>query len=201
MEISLFSENDHLENWINLPNARLYYAANFLTTTEADRALITLLSELDWQQEEIHMFGKQVLQPRLQAWHGDKPYTYSGLSMTPQPWSSTLMDLKHRCEDVAHHSFNSVLANLYRDGQDSMGWHQDNEPELGKNPVIASLSLGETRRFVLRHRETKQKYQIELGHGSLLIMAGETQHYWQHAVPKTAKPRNERINLTFRYIV
>lgn len=200
MEFALFSLNESDNNWIELQNARLLYAPNFLTEQQADQSFLNLRNELKWQQEKIQLFGKPVLQPRLQAWHGDKSYTYSGLSMHPQPWTPTLLQLKSRCEAVAKHTFNSVLANLYRDGQDSMGWHQDNETELGTNPVIASLTLGESRRFVLRHLATKEKYEVELGHGSLLIMAGETQHYWQHSVPKTAKAKGERINLTFRDI-
>ncbi|MEI8658712.1 alpha-ketoglutarate-dependent dioxygenase AlkB family protein [Vibrio sp. Hal054] len=200
MEFALFPLNESDNNWIEPQNARLFYAPNFLSEQQADQSFLNLRNELDWQQEKIQLFGKHVLQPRLQAWHGDKSYTYSGLSMQPQPWTPTLLELKSRCEAVAKLNFNSVLANLYRDGQDSMGWHQDNETELGINPVIASLTLGESRRFVLRHLSTKEKYEVELGHGSLLIMAGETQHYWQHSVPKTAKPKEERINLTFRHI-
>ncbi len=200
MEFALFFLNESENSWIDLPNAKLFYAPNFLSTEHADHSFHTLRNDLNWQQEEIRMFGKHVLQPRLQAWHGDKPYSYSGLSMQPQPWTETLTDLKCRSESVAKTTFNSVLANLYRDGQDSMGWHQDNETELGTNPVIASITLGESRRFLLRHLETKEKYEVELGHGSLLIMAGETQHHWQHSVPKTVKSKGERINLTFRHI-
>ncbi len=200
MEFSLFSQNMDQGDWIELPNCRLFYAPVFLNPKQADSAFATLKQQLRWRQEEIQMFGKKILQPRLQAWHGEKPYTYSGLAMEPQPWSPLLLDLKQRCETASQVTYNSVLANLYRDGQDSMGWHQDNETELGLNPVIASVSLGESRRFLLRHIQTKQKYELELSHGSLLVMAGETQHYWQHSIPKTAKPRVERINLTFRHI-
>ncbi|WP_165313518.1 alpha-ketoglutarate-dependent dioxygenase AlkB family protein [Vibrio ziniensis] len=200
MEFALFFLNESENNWVELPNARLFYAPNFLSKDHADQTFHILKKEINWQQEKIRMFGKQVLQPRLQAWHGDKPYTYSGLAMQPLPWTSTLFDLKSRAEAIAKHSFNSVLANLYRNGQDSMGWHQDNEIELGINPVIASITLGESRRFVLRHLITKERYQLELAHGSLFIMAGETQHYWQHSIPKTARHKDERINLTFRYI-
>lgn len=201
MEYSLFSDNNDLPSWIELPNSQLLYISDFLTPQQADTAFSNLRKELDWQQEAIQMFGRKVLQPRLQAWHGDKSYTYSGLSLTPEPWSPELLHIKQRCEAASRCQFNSVLANLYRDGQDSMGWHQDNEPELGVNPAIASLSLGESRRFILRHIETRQKYEIELSHGSLLVMAGETQRYWQHSVPKTGKPKTERINLTFRHII
>ncbi|PQJ71095.1 alpha-ketoglutarate-dependent dioxygenase AlkB [Vibrio jasicida] len=187
--------------WQEVAQGRIYYDPNFLSNLEADRYFSNLRSTLPWQQERITMFGRSVLQPRLQAWHGDVAYTYSGLTMSPHPWTPDLNELKARCETIANVQFNSVLANLYRHGQDSMGWHQDNEPELGRNPVIASVNLGETRRFLLRNLHCKTQLEYELCHGALLIMAGELQHHWKHAVPKTAKPKGERINLTFRHIV
>ncbi|CAH1567377.1 Alkylated DNA repair protein [Vibrio jasicida] len=187
--------------WQEVAQGRIYYDPNFLSNLEADRYFSNLRSTLPWQQERITMFGRSVLQPRLQAWHGDVAYTYSGLTMSPHPWTPDLNELKARCEAIAKVQFNSVLANLYRHGQDSMGWHQDNEPELGGNPVIASVNLGETRRFLLRNLHCKTQLEYELSHGALLIMAGELQHHWKHAVPKTAKPKGERINLTFRHIV
>ncbi|MCX2792090.1 alpha-ketoglutarate-dependent dioxygenase AlkB family protein [Vibrio sp. Sgm 5] len=187
--------------WQEVAQGRIYYDPNFLSNLEADRYFSNLRSTLPWQQERITMFGRSVLQPRLQAWHGDVAYTYSGLTMSPHPWTPDLNELKARCEAIASVQFNSVLANLYRHGQDSMGWHQDNEPELGRNPVIASVNLGETRRFLLRNLHCKTQLEYELSHGALLIMAGELQHHWKHAVPKTAKPKGERINLTFRHIV
>lgn len=187
--------------WQEVTQGKIYYDPNFLSNLEADRYFSSLRSTLPWQQERITMFGRSVLQPRLQAWHGDVAYTYSGLTMSPHPWTPELSDLKASSEAIAEVKFNSVLANLYRNGQDSMGWHQDNEPELGKNPVIASINLGETRRFVLRNLHCKTQIEYELSHGALLIMAGELQHHWKHAVPKTAKPKGERINLTFRHIV
>ncbi|PMO40320.1 MULTISPECIES: alpha-ketoglutarate-dependent dioxygenase AlkB family protein [Vibrio] len=187
--------------WQEVTQGRIYYDPNFLSNLEADRYFSNLRSTLPWQQERITMFGRSVLQPRLQAWHGDVAYTYSGLTMSPHPWTPDLNELKARCEAIANVQFNSVLANLYRHGQDSMGWHQDNEPELGRNPVIASVNLGETRRFLLRNLHCKTQLEYELSHGALLIMAGELQHHWKHAVPKTAKPKGERINLTFRHIV
>ncbi|BBM66214.1 alkylated DNA repair protein [Vibrio alfacsensis] len=186
--------------WENVVHGKLYFQPNFLAPTEADDYFARLKATLPWRQERIMMFGRSVLQPRLQAWHGDAAYTYSGLTMPPNPWTPELKSLKERCEHVAKSPFNSVLANLYRDGRDSMGWHQDNEPELGKNPIIASLNLGETRRFLLENLHCKTKIEFELSHGSLLIMAGELQHHWKHSVPKTTKIKNERINLTFRYI-
>ncbi|WP_063344393.1 alpha-ketoglutarate-dependent dioxygenase AlkB family protein [Vibrio jasicida] len=187
--------------WQEVAQGRIYYDPNFLSNLEADRYFSNLRSTLLWQQERIIMFGRSVLQPRLQAWHGDVAYTYSGLTMSPHPWTPDLNELKARCEAIANVQFNSLLANLYRHGQDSMGWHQDNEPELGRNPVIASVNLGETRRFLLRNLHCKTQLEYELSHGALLIMAGELQHHWKHAVPKTAKPKGERINLTFRHIV
>ena len=187
--------------WQEVAQGRIYYDPNFLSNLEADRYFSNLRSTLPWQQERITMFGRSLLQPRLQAWHGDVAYTYSGLTMSPHPWTPDLNELKARCEAIANVQFNSVLANLYRHGQDSMGWHQDNEPELGRNPVIASVNLGETRRFLLRNLHCKTQLEYELSHGALLIMAGELQHHWKHAVPKTAKPKGERINLTFRHIV
>ncbi|KIP77565.1 DNA repair protein [Vibrio harveyi] len=187
--------------WQEVAQGRIYYDPNFLNNLEADRYFSNLRSTLPWQQERITMFGRSVLQPRLQAWHGDVAYTYSGLTMSPHPWTPDLNELKARCEAIANVQFNSLLANLYRHGQDSMGWHQDNEPELGRNPVIASVNLGETRRFLLRNLHCKTQLEYELSHGALLIMAGELQHHWKHAVPKTAKPKGERINLTFRHIV
>ncbi|NIY87446.1 alpha-ketoglutarate-dependent dioxygenase AlkB family protein [Vibrio campbellii] len=185
--------------WQEVAQGKIYYDPHFLGHLDADRCFSQLRATLPWQQESIMMFGRSVL--RLQAWHGDAAYTYSGLSMTPHPWTPELIELKIRSEAIAEVKFNSVLANLYRHGQDSMGWHQDNEPELGRNPVIASINLGETRRFVLRNLHCKTQLEYELSHGSLLIMAGELQHHWKHAVPKTAKPKGERINLTFRHIV
>ncbi|ELP5727530.1 alpha-ketoglutarate-dependent dioxygenase AlkB [Vibrio vulnificus] len=193
----LFETSD----WLEIDNGRLLWQPNFLEQTHADLYFAELKHCLAWEQKHIRMFGRQVLQPRLQAWYGDERYHYSGLTLDPLPWTATLAKLKSSCETAAGTTFNSVLANLYRDGQDSMGWHQDNEPELGVNPIIASVNLGETRRFVLQHKLTKQKIEFELTSGSLLVMGGTTQHYWQHCVPKTAKIKSERINLTYRRII
>jgi alkylated DNA repair dioxygenase AlkB len=148
------------------------------------------------------MYGKRINFPRLTAWYGDndKPYSFSGITLNPLVWTKTLLEIKNRIEPKAGVCFNSVLLNLYRDGNDSISWHTDAEPELGKNPVIASVNFGETRNFQLRHIETKEKIEIELVHGSLLIMQGELQHFWQHQVPKTSKKIKDRINLTFRVI-
>ena len=186
--------------WITINNGLLYWHPQFLNLQQSEQYFQQLKSELNWQQEHITLFGKSVLQPRLQTWLGDAVYTYSGLTMHPQPWTSAILDLKTQCEQQAQTRFNSVLGNLYRDGEDYMGWHQDNERELGHQPVIASLSFGATRQFVFKHKTTKEKIAFQLTPGSLLIMAGETQQYWQRALPKTKRVNEPRINLTFRYI-
>ncbi|MDF2185908.1 alpha-ketoglutarate-dependent dioxygenase AlkB [Grimontia hollisae] len=185
--------------WIDLPGATLFWAPDFFPPSQAESIFQQLHRSLPWQQLPITMYGRDVLQPRLQAWFGHA-YAYSGLQLKATPMPPALVALKSQCEQVAGIEYNSVLANLYRDGSDYMGWHQDNEVELGQEPSIASLSFGETRRFVLRHLDTGEKREFELGSGSLLIMAGKTQISWQHAVPKTAKSRGARINLTFRNI-
>lgn len=151
------------------------------------------------------MFGRQVAIPRLQAWYGDPncTYRYSGLQLNPLPWTPDLLQLKARVEKLCQHTFNSVLLNLYRTGSDSNGWHSDDEKELGEQPVIASLSLGETRRFRLRHKYDKDiaPINLNLSSGSLLCMSGHSQSCWQHCIPKTARTVGPRINLTFRNIL
>ncbi|MGF1707500.1 alpha-ketoglutarate-dependent dioxygenase AlkB family protein [Enterovibrio baiacu] len=187
--------------WLTIPDGKLFWQPNFFSEEEAAEIFSELLSTLPWQQQPISMFGREVLQPRLQASFGDKAYGYSGLELPAANMPPSLEQLKKSCEAQANTSFNSVLANLYRDGQDYMGWHQDNEVELGKEPAIASLSFGETRRFVLKHLESGEKREFELNSGALLIMAGKIQTYWQHSIPKTAKMKGQRINLTFRNII
>jgi alkylated DNA repair dioxygenase AlkB len=170
---------------------------------EADLLQSVLRGEIDWQQEEIVLFGRRHLVPRLVAWHGDpgSAYAYSGTAHEPHPWTPTLTAIRQRIEALTDHTFNSVLLNLYRNGSDGMGWHTDDEPELGRNPVIASVSFGATRRFKLRHRKRRAAVTtLELTHGSLLLMAGNTQHAYVHAVPKTAVVSGERINLTYRCV-
>ncbi|MEM7592232.1 MAG: alpha-ketoglutarate-dependent dioxygenase AlkB [Cyanobacteria bacterium P01_A01_bin.83] len=177
---------------------------DFFSQLESDLFFLELLNGIKWQQDKIKIFGKEVNLPRLTAWYGDigKSYTYSGITMNPDHWSSILLLIKKRIEAVVKVNFNSVLANLYRNGQDYVSWHSDDEKELGKNPTIASISFGATRRFLLRHKSNKDLKTVDLSlcHGSLLIMRGSTQHYWKHRVPKTAKVNTERINLTFRVI-
>lgn len=168
-----------------------------------------LLSELidntEWRQEEITIYGKTHLQPRLTAWYGNKEssYSYSGIIMEPRPWNQTLLNLKARIESLLGQDFNSVLLNYYRDHRDSMGMHSDDEPELGKQPVIASLSLGEERTLLLRHKYRKDLSTIKLSltSGSLLVMKGSTQSYWKHGIGKQKQPCGSRLNLTFRSII
>lgn len=187
-----------------MPDAEVYLDPAFFNSEEADALLTDLTANIAWEQKAIQFMGKQVMQPRLVAWYGDegKSYTYSGQTMHPLEWTPTLFNMKARLDAAAQVTFNSVLLNLYRYGQDSMGWHSDDEPELGTNPVIASVSLGATRTFQFKHKQNPDlKLSIELTHGSLLLMRGATQHFWKHQVPKTKKPLSPRINLTFRVIV
>jgi alkylated DNA repair dioxygenase AlkB len=181
--------------------ARLWPQA--FAADDATRLLRELRAAVDWRHEEILIFGQRRLVPRLVAWHGDPGarYVYSGTEHRPQPWTPTLEEVRARASALAGVAFNAVLLNLYRDGRDGMGWHADDEPELGRNPVIASVSLGAERRFCLRHRRRRDlKVDLPLPHGSLLCMSGATQHHWLHALPKTSRPTGERINLTFRQV-
>jgi len=172
----------------------------FLSPGESRDIFDTLETSCPWRQQELTLFGRKVLTPRLSSWHGDVPYTYSGLTMIPEPWPPELLVIKKRIEAFSDTEFNSVLLNLYRDGRDSMGWHSDDEPELGDNPAIASLSLGATRRFRLRHKGYRKKLvSVDLPDTSLLVMSGPIQHHWQHAIPKTSRTVGARINLTFRW--
>jgi alkylated DNA repair dioxygenase AlkB len=187
-----------------LPDAEVTLHPAFFPLAESDDFFARLRQETVWGQGRITLWGKTYDEPRLTAWYGDegKSYSYSGLTLHPQPWTPLLLEIKARVDTAAQTVFNSVLLNLYRDGRDSNGWHQDNEPELGVNPVIASVSFGAVRRFQMRHkfRQDLERLDLDLPHGSLLLMTGATQHYWQHQIPKTAKPVGARINLTFRVI-
>jgi alkylated DNA repair dioxygenase AlkB len=163
-----------------------------------------LIEQIPWRAETINLFGKEYQQPRLAAWFGDPDarYTYSGLSLNPLPWTDLLSRLRARVEALAGAPFNSVLLNYYRDQRDSMGMHSDDEPELGSNPIIASVSLGEQRTFVMKHKFRKElkPVHLPLDHGSLLLMKGATQHHWKHGVNKVTHPCGPRVNLTFRRI-
>ncbi|HKJ89998.1 MAG TPA: alpha-ketoglutarate-dependent dioxygenase AlkB [Oceanipulchritudo sp.] len=192
-----------LEN-IPVPDAELRYAEQFYNPDEADRLFRALQKELPWEQHRVKLFGKEHPAPRLSAWHGDPgvSYAYSGQRYQPHDWTPALREIRADLESCLQQRFNSLLANRYRNGEDSMGWHSDNEADLGENPLIASLSFGVPRRFVLRHRRHPGQEDVDfmLGHGSLLIMAGECQKAWKHQLPKSKKVSGERINLTFRQI-
>lgn len=184
-------------------DGKLYLIKNFFPTDAADHLFDTLLNNLAWQEEQIFLYGRWVKVPRLMCWYGDKgaSYQYSGVIHHPLPWTKPLAEIKHKIESTYQHSFNSVMANLYRSGSDSMGCHADDEKELGKNPTIASLSLGEERLLKFRHSKRKKALDVVLSHGDLLLMCGEIQHHWKHELPKTKKAKTERINLTFRKII
>ena len=187
----------------HLPDAEIRYVPHFLPVSLANTYFDDLFHHIPWRQDPITVFGKTHLQPRLTSLHAHTldSYSSSGIVMTPQPMTQTLQCIENRIYQLCDESFTTVLLNLYRDGKDSNGWHADDEAELGKNPVIASLSLGAPRFFHLRHnQDPKQRYKLLLEHGSLLLMGGETQHHWKHQVAKTAKKVGPRINLTFRKI-
>ncbi len=190
---------------LSLPDAELHYCDQWLDAAEASRRFEELRTQVEWREEDVVLFGRRYRQPRLVAWYGnaDAVYSYSGNRLQPLPWIEPLQSLRQHVEAAAGVPFNSVLLNCYRDQRDAMGWHSDDEPELGRDPVIASVSLGASREFQLRHRQ-RQDLPIEtvvLGHGSLLIMAGPTQHHWKHRLRRESRPLGERINLTFRRIV
>ena len=189
---------------VSLIDGDARFIADFLTHPQSDAYFAELLDLVEWTQQIIRIRGREVASPRLSAWYGDPEahYSYSGLSLSPRPWLPVILELKTAVEAVCRAPFNSVLLNLYRDGADSMGWHSDDEPELGERPVIASLSLGATRRFRLRHRRRRdlEPVAIDLENGSLLIMAGDTQRCWKHQLPKSKRVAEPRVNLTFRNI-
>lgn len=185
---------------LHLPGAGLRFDPAWLAGHEADAALAALRETIPWENHTVRLFGREVPSPRLSCWIGDAAYRYSGIVRRPRPWTPLLIDLRDRLRRELHAPFNSVLANLYRDGSDAMGWHADDERELGPAPVIASVSLGATRRFVLRAREGGERLSIDLPHGSLLVMGGQTQARYRHALPRTRKAVAARINLTFRHV-
>lgn len=186
-----------------LKNGEYIYFPNFLNREIANNYLEAFKNKIDWKQESMNMYGKQVMFPRLTSWYGDndKPYSFSGITLNPHTWTEELLEIKNLIEPICEVQFNSVLLNLYRDGNDSISWHTDAEKELGKNPLIASVNFGAERKFQIKHNDTQEKQEIILKHGSLLIMKGELQHFWKHQVPKQSGITKERINLTFRVII
>lgn len=189
---------------IELPEADLAFAPEWLPRVQADALFATLGAAIPWEVHRLRLFGREVESPRLSIWIGDPgaAYAYSGTRFQPRPWPAALLPVRARLLAELGVDFNSVLANLYRDGRDCMGWHGDDEAELGPRPVIASLSLGAARRFVLKQRNgAGGKLELPLPHGSLLLMRGDTQRCYRHALPRTARPVGPRINLTFRRIL
>jgi alkylated DNA repair dioxygenase AlkB len=189
----------------DLPDADMILFDNFFTKQESTKLQQNLIDNIQWRQDKIKIFGRLLDQPRLTAFYGDtkKAYSYSGILMTPIEWNEELLFIKNRVEEVANNKFTSVLLNYYRDGKDSMGWHSDDEKELGQNPIIGSVSFGESRVFQMKHKFQKdiKKVDIPLTNGSFLLMKGTTQHFWQHQIPKSKRQMNSRINLTFRIII
>jgi len=188
-----------------MPDAEVCYLPNVVPSAERDTTLRRLIVEVPWRQENIVVWGKTYLQPRLIAWYGDPgcSYTYSGITLNPLPWNPQLLELKDLVESASGSSFNSVLLNYYRDQRDSMGLHSDDEPELGARPILASLSLGQERTLTFKHKVRKDvsPIKIRLESGSLLLMKGDTQRCWKHGIEKESRPCGPRINLTFRQIV
>jgi len=194
------------ENHENLipQDGEVYLYNSFFNAEESSYFMNKLLEEIEWKQEPIRIMGKEIMQPRLTAWYGDpnKPYSYSGIKMLAHPWTDPLEQIKKRIEFKFGLEFSSVLLNLYRNERDGMGWHRDNEKELGPDPTIISLSFGQSRVFQFRRYKEKSKpILLELHTGSLLIMKGATNHYWEHRIPKTSQHLQPRINLTFRNII
>lgn len=213
---------------IKIPNGEILYAEHFFDEKISNRSLEYFLENdsfdwktanwrefdkeeltkvkfknINWHHDKLNMYGKEVFLPRYSAWYGnsDKPYTYSGLTLQPNTWNKGLIFIKDQIDKIAGIEFNSVLMNWYRDGEDYINWHTDAEKELGQNPVIGSVNFGATRRFIIRRSEDNSiKLEFSLKHGTLLIMKGELQHFWQHSVPKEKKVKQTRINLTFRTI-
>lgn len=190
---------------ILMPDAEVLYLDRLALARSDTEILQQLIAEVPWRREDVVMWGRRMPQPRLTAWYGDSGarYAYSGVTLDPLPWTPLLDDIKTRIETTVGESFNSVLLNYYRDEHDSIGFHSDDEPELGKEPVIASLSLGAERTFILKHKRSKlvAPAHLRLASGSLLLMRGTTQSCWRHGIPKESRPCGPRINLTFRKIL
>lgn len=197
--VNLFETSDNL-----LPKDGFtqYYGVVF-GKAEADLYLENLLNEIEWKNDEIKIFGKQIITKRKVAWYADNgvSYTYSNATKEGLNWTENLLKLKNLVEEITNESYNSCLLNLYHDGDEGMGWHSDDEKSIVKNSAIASVSFGAERKFVLKHKETSESVHQILPHGSLLVMKGETQTYWLHALTKTKKVKSPRVNLTFRKMV
>lgn len=203
MYSDLFSDTNTVID-IEIPDGSLCLYPHFFEQKEADNYFELLMKDILWKQEKIFLYGKEHNVPRLSAWYGDagKSYTYSGVHANATPWNRVLFAIKEKIQAISHEQFNSVLANQYRDGADGVAWHSDDEPELGPDPFIASVSFGQERQFQLKHKNNKQLTKsLLLPHGSLLLMGKKTQLNWLHQVPKSQRRLKPRINLTFRHII
>ncbi len=191
----------HPENLLPV-NGEAFYFGKIFSEAEAEKLFEELFEKAEWQHDEVMIFGKKITTGRKTAWYGEKEfeYTYSKMTKKARLWIPELLPMKEKVEGVTGLQFNSCLLNLYHSGEEGMGWHSDAEAELGKQPAIASVSLGAQRKFVLKNKASAEKIELQLEPGSLLLMAGETQQHWLHSLPKTKKVKEPRINLTFRNI-
>lgn len=200
----LFSTEERFTR-VPMPDADVSFLRHLNPGLSEERILKELIFDTPWKQEEVVLWGKRHPQPRLIAWYGEtgKAYTYSGISMLPMPWTNLLLHLKREVEERAQTTFNSVLLNYYRNHRDSMGFHSDDERELGPEPIIASLSYGAERTLVFKHKRDKSipDQKLSLPHGSMLLMKGSTQRNWKHGILKQTRPCGPRVNLTFRNIL
>ncbi|HEY4324267.1 MAG TPA: alpha-ketoglutarate-dependent dioxygenase AlkB [Mucilaginibacter sp.] len=199
-QLNIFGE---VAQTVVLPLDLLEYHPGIFNKAEANKYMSEFISNIPWQQRIVTMYGKPIITPRLTAWYGDTgtDYTFSGTKFDPLPWTKDLLQIRKTVEAIADIGFNSVLLNYYRDGNDSVAWHSDDENELGINPVIASVSFGQARSFDIRNKaDHNKKYSVNLESGSLLLMKGDLQHNWEHRIAKSTRPLKGRVNLTFRVI-
>jgi len=202
MQHDIFNSIPDPNEPVIIKNGLYRYFPSFFKKNQANSLMAALENNIQWNQEKMNMYGKTIYLPRLTSWYGDrdKTYSFSGIKLNPLSWNEDLLRIKSEIDAICNVNFNSVLLNLYRDGNDSISWHTDAEKELGLNPIIASVNFGAEREFQLKHDNTGEKISIVLQHGSLLIMEGELQHYWKHQIPKRKNINRSRINLTFRVI-
>ena len=201
--MDLFTEQiDPSKNWLPKDGVVNYFGP-IIPLEQADDFFKILADTIPWEADVVHMFGKRIVTKRKVAWYGDQPdeYTYSNSTKKALPWTPALRELKEMAENLTNETYNSCLLNLYHTGEEGMGWHTDNEKELKRNGAIASYSFGAERKFVFKHKTTKEKVELLLDHGSLLVMKGATQNHWLHRLPPTKKVGSARINLTFRTII
>ena len=201
--IDLFSTSSDASINILPFDGEVYYHGKLIIRVEADDFMNKLLNNIPWENDQHVIFGKTIITKRKMAWFGDEPfdYTYSQVTRTAIPWTETLSQLKSIAEKACGDTFNSCLLNLYHSGDEGMGWHSDDEPELKREGAIASMSFGADRKFIFKHKRSADQVSVFLEHGSLLLMKGATQTHWLHRLPPTKKVLNPRINLTFRTIV